>query len=187
MARTIEIQLFQLSELTDEARKRAIDAFRNAGDCWAWGDEWWDSAQAFSRIAPINIRDADYDRRQVSVEWAGVSYANRFDHDDAIRELSGLRAWKWLENNGWFAWAENERKGACSMTGYCGDAPFGDAIAAYARKPLSVPDIEQVFYEAAQAWVCEAADDCERAYSDEAIAEQIECNEFEFTADGKLA
>lgn len=178
MARTIEIQLFQLSELTDKARERAIDAFRNSGDCWGWGAEWWDSAQAFSRIAPIDIREADYGRRDVTIRWTG---------DDDIRELSGLRAWKWLQNNGWFAWAENERKGACSMTGYCGDAPFGDAIAAYARKPLSVPDIEQVFYEAAQAWVFEAADDCDHAYSDEAIAEQIECNEFEFTADGKLA
>lgn len=178
MARTIEIELFQISELNDKARERAIDAFRNAGDCWGWGAEWWDSAQAFSRIAPIDIWEADYDRRDVTIRWTG---------GDAIRELSGLRAWKWLQNNGWFAWAENERKGACTMTGYCGDAPFGDAIAAYARKPLSVPSIEQVFYEAAQAWVCEAADDCEHAYSDEAIAEQIECNEFEFTADGRLA
>jgi hypothetical protein len=176
--RIIETKAFTFDELSEKAKDRARDKFRADPDLWGWQSEWWDSAQAFSRIAPIDIREADYDRRHVSVRWTG---------DDDVAELSGLRAWKWLKNNGWIDWAINEAKGACTMTGYYGDAPFGDAIRAYGTgDPRKVPELRQVFYEAAQEWCKQAAEDMEHAYSDEAIDEMIACNDYEFDEDGRL-
>ena len=180
MAR-IEIQtrtLYSFDELSDEAKERARDWYRSFPDIWGWASDWINSAEAFERIAPIEIRGWDIDRASVSVEWSD---------DSAIGELSGLRAWKWLQNNNWFKWANDNKQGACTMTGYCGDCPFGDAIAAYADKPLSVPDLEQVFYEACQAWVCAARDDMEYSYSDESVDESIRANEYEFTESGEIA
>ncbi len=179
------IGVYSFDELSESAKETAREWFRES-DCWGWSEEWWQSAQAFSRIAPIDITKADYSRRDVAIRWNGISYVNRFDHDDSIRELSGFRAWKWLNNNGWFEWAAKESQGAYSMTGYCGDAPFGDALMAYAINPARVPTIEQVFYECAQEWVNQAADDMEYSYSDEAIDESIRINEYEFTADGRI-
>ena len=175
--RTETVTIYQFNELPEAAQQATIDKFRDMGYCWGWQDEWWDSAQAFSKIAPIDITKADYDRGQVSVKWTD---------EDEIAELVGLRAWKWLQNNGWFTWAAKNKAGDCTMTGFFGDCAFGDAIMVYADKPLSTPELKQVFYEAAQAWVREAQRDCEYAYSDAAIRENIEVNEYEFYADGSL-
>lgn len=178
MARTIETTLYQFDELSESAKESARDWYRGDGDAWIWASDWIASAQAFERIAPIKIRGWDIDRAEVSIEWS---------EDSDIAELSGLRAWKWLENNNWFKWAKDNKAGACTMTGYCGDCPFGDAIAAYADKPLGVPDLEQIFYEACQAWVYAARDDMEYCNSDESVDEHIRINEYEFTESGDVA
>lgn len=169
---TITKTLYHFDELSDAAKSRACDAMRADGDLWDSSD-WWDSAQAFP--GPITIAEADYGRGQVDMKWTG---------DDNVRELSGLRAWKWLQNNGWFTWAAKEELGACSATGFCGDAPFADLLAAYAKVPLCVPDLEQVFYECAQAWAFAARDDMEAAYSDECLADMAVANAYEFDEDG---
>lgn len=177
MARVIETTIYSFDELSEEAKEFARDNFRNDGDLWGWQCEWWNSAQAFSKIAPIRITSADYDRADVDIEWTD---------DDAIADLSGLRAWKWLQNNYWFKWAANEKQGACTLTGYCGDCSFADTFAEYEKNPLSVPDLKQVFYESAQEWVQQARSDMEYSHSDEAIDSLIECNEYEFTELGEL-
>lgn len=184
---TITRTLYSFDELSDAAKDNARDYFRQSGDLWGWSDEWWKSAQAFGKIAPISIESADYDRGQVECKWTGVDYACRYDHDEAIQELSGLRAWKWLQNNNWFKWARDNKQGACTMTGYCGDCAFADPIAEYEKNPLRVPTLEQVFNESAQSWVQEAQGDCEYAYSDEGIDSLIECNEYEFDESGNIA
>ena len=172
------IEIYQFHELEDYAKERARDYFRNSSDLWGWQSEWWESAQAFSKIAPIDIREADFERRHVDIRWTG---------DDDLAELSGLRAWKWLENNNWFKWAADNKSGKCTMTGYCGDCPFGDAIAEYKDDPKHTPELKQVFYEAAQAWIHEAAADMEYCYSDEHIDDLIEINEYEFLDNGTFA
>ena len=176
--RTETITIYSFNELPEATRETVRDNFRAMPDLWAWGAEWWDSAQAFCQIAPIDIREADYWRGHVDCRWTG---------DDNVAELSGIRAWKWLTNNGWFEWAAKNKAGECTLTGFCGDCSFGDAIAVYARAPWLVPDLKQVFYEAAQVWVLDARSDAEHAYSDEAIDELIECNGYEFHEDGSLA
>lgn len=185
MPRIIETTVYQYDELSEAAQAKARDAYRNTGETWMDADEYWQAAQEFSKIAPLDITAADYYRGEVDIEWTGVWYASRFDHDECIEELSGLRAWKWLQNNDWFTFAARNKAGECTMTGTWCDGPFGDAIMEYADKPLHIPDIKQVFYEAAQEWVQSARRGFEYSYSDEAVIEAIEANEYEFTADGE--
>lgn len=174
MSETRTITVYRFAELSDSAKQTAVDDW---GDNWHWGEDYWQSARAFSAIAPIDITQADYWRRDVECNWTG---------NDSVAELSGLRAWKWLANNGWLEWARNESLGFCTMTGFCGDAPFGDAIGQYADKPLSCPDLRQVFYECAQEWVNDAANDMEHSNSIEAIEETMGCNDIWFNEHGKV-
>lgn len=176
--RTKTIEIYTFEELSEDTRDIVRNNFRQMPDLWSWQDDWGQSAQAFSRIAPIDIRDADYDRAQVSIRWTD---------SDEIAELSGLRGWKWLLNNEWFQWALDNKKGACTMTGFCADCLFADAIAQYESNPLATPELKQVFYEAAQSWVYGARSDMEYAYSNQAIDDMIECNEYEFYANGEFA
>lgn len=183
---TITRTLYQFDELSDAAKETAREWFRSC-EPWGWASEWIGSAQAFEKIAPVKIKGWDIDRADVTIEWTGTEYATRYDHDDAIRELSGVRAWKWLQNNNWFKWARDNKQGACSMTGFCGDCAFADPIAAYEATPSRVPDLEQVFREACYSWVQDARDDMESSYSDESVDETIRANEYEFDESGNIA
>ena len=169
------IEIFTFDELSDSAKEKARQWWREV-DTWD-SSEWWNSAKAFGKIAPISITSADYDRGQVDVEWQGVEEA---------QYLEGLRAWKWLTNNGWFKWAKLETLGECTATGFCGDAPFADPLIEYSRNPLSVPDLLQVFYECAQSWVFEARGDLEGTQENSYIDDMITANEYEFTSDGEI-
>lgn len=173
---TITKEIFEFDELDDSAKQRAREWWTAGGDHWQ-SDEWWQSAQNWAEIAPISIESADYDRGHVECTWSA---------DCEIESLSGLRAWKWLQNNGWFDWAEREAPGACTLTGFCGDAPFADPLVQYSKTPLRVPDLKQVFYECAQAWVFEARSDLLSSYEEETIDDNIRLNEYEFNADGTV-
>jgi hypothetical protein len=176
--RTQTIEIFTFDELPETIKDRVRDNFRNGGDLWGWQCEHWESGQAFSRIAPIDIIEADFGCGHVYTRWTD---------SDEIGDLSGIRAWKWLLNNEWFEWARKNKQGDCTLTGYCADCLFADAIAEYESNPLGTPELRQVFSEACQAWAYGGRDDLEHAYSNEAIDETIEANEYEFYSDGDMA
>ena len=186
---TVEKTLYHFDELSDDAKETARDWFRSCRDVWSWLEEWWQSAQAFCDIAPVTLQSADYDRGHVDA---------RFDEIAEIAELSGVRAWKWLTNNGaytkingkcvfmsWFELAKENAKGSCTLTGYCGDCPLFDPIAKLADSPSRVPDLESLFLECLQDWVFAARSDYESAYEDQQIDENIIANEYTFNAEGE--
>lgn len=168
--------LYTIDSLERRAKERAINWVRE-GEPWGFQAEWWDSAQSFSEIAPIDIYEADYQRRHVSSRWQG---------DKCVSELFGIRAAKWLINNGWQELARRNVQGGCTLTGYCGDCPLFEPIDQYLKGDWRrIPDLEQVFYECAQSWVNEAANDCEYCYSDEHCEELAVINEWLFHKDGR--
>ncbi len=173
--RTETIEVFQFDELSDRAKQRARDWYLSHGDSWHWSQEWWDSAVAFSAIAPVDIRAIDWHHASPDMRWTG---------DDELRDLSGLRAWKWLNNNGWFDLAQKNAMGACTLTGYCGDCEFFDPIEKYRGDPLKVPDLETLFRDCVYAWAFSARRDLEWSQSDECVDETIRGNEYEYTAAG---
>ena len=172
----VTLKICTYEELNETAQENAREWYRQ-NDCWHWDAEWWQSAQAFSIIAPIKIYEADMCAGWVSCRW---------QDDSDVAALSGVRAWKWLQNNGWFDLAAKNAQGDCTLTGYCFDCPLFDPIAEYAKNPASVPDLEQVFYECAQAWFYAARADYEWSMSDEAVIDAIIGNEYEFTESGEF-
>lgn len=173
--RTVEIEVFTFNELDERAKENARSWFRLSDDFDS--SEFVDSANAFAEIAPIRITQWDSHYGSVSFNWT--------DCDD-IAELSGLRAWKWLNNNGWFEWAKSNANGDCALTGVFSDCYFGEAIKEYEKTPLQTPELEQVFYEAAQAWVYAMKREIEYRQSDEYVDETIESNEYEFLKNGEI-
>ena len=170
----VTIEIFDYSELSEAAKQSARDWYCEGG-AWYWQDEWWQSARAFSDIAPVDIQSADYERADVDCTWQG---------ECDVEDLEGVRAWKWLQNNGWFDLAARNAQGDCTLTGYCGDCDLFDPLHEYAKTPLAVPDLRQVFYECAQSWVQAARRDLEESYSREVVEENIEANEYQFTECG---
>lgn len=171
----VTIKICTYKELSEAAKERARDWYCE-GDTWHCQDEWWQSAQEFSAIAPIDIQAADYERAHVEFEWQA---------DCDVADLKGVRAWKWLQNNGWFDLAARNVQGDCTLTGFCGDCSLFDPLHKYSASPLSVPDLRQVFYECAQSWIYDARLDLEASYSEEVVEENIIANEYEFTEHGK--
>lgn len=180
MARDIVLTVYPFEELDSDAQQRAYENWLSGG-VWHWGDDWAASIKNFCEIAPIGFISADYAAGHVDVNWSEKdSYQN-----DNGRFLAGIRAWKWLHNNGWHDLSKANADGACTLTGYCGDCPPFDVIKAYCEgDPRLVPDLEQVFYEAAQAWAHAARKDLEYSESLDAFKEVCEGNEYEFDIEG---
>lgn len=175
---TVTRTLYTFRELSEKAQERAISRMRRYADLWHWQHEYWDSAKAFGKIAPITIESAEYDNRNVGTRWTG---------DEDVSRLAGVRAWKWLHNNGWLDLAAKNANGACTLTGYIGDCALFDPIHKIARTPETVPTLRDLFDACAESWINDAANDMEHAYSDEAIAESLEANEAEFDEYGNAA
>jgi hypothetical protein len=173
--RTFEMTVYKFDELSDDAKERAHTESLASGNAWSWSDEWQDSLSAFCNIAPVNALRYDVDAGHVDYEWSH-EYAN---------DISGVRAWVWLNNHGWREMAERNADGTYTLTGFCGDCSLFDVIAAYMRgDPRRVPDLEQVFYECLQSWCYAARADKEHSESAEAFAESCDANEYEFDESG---
>ena len=169
------LTIYRLNELPTEIQTCVLDSLRAEPDVWGWQYEWWQSAQAFTKTAPVCIVWADFDR--ALAEW-------RWDGDDDLRDLSGIRAWKWLINNGWFDWARRNSDGECLLTGFCGDCPLSDPIRQFEHAPDD-RTLEQIFGDCIQAWITYAHRDLEASYTDEALMEWVEANDMMFLADGR--
>tara|TARA_R110000851_G_scaffold158038_1_gene300935 strand:- start:2175 stop:2711 length:537 start_codon:yes stop_codon:yes gene_type:complete len=177
MARDLITTVYTFDELDQGAQDRAHSKWLQTGLAWSWWEEWQASIEAFCAIAPIDLIRSDIAAAHVDVTWS----------DDHAADLSGVRAWVWLHNNGWADLAKANAAGSCTLTGFCGDCPAFDPIAAYCQgDPRKVPDLEQVFYEAAQAWAQGARQDQEASDTAKAFADVCEANEYEFTSMGTL-
>jgi hypothetical protein len=174
MARVLEITVYKLDELDAEVQQRVISRWRE-GDTFFWSDEWAQSLDAFAKIAPLTIRNWE-----IGYRGNGVT----FDMDENVADLSGVRAWKWLVNNGWAKLAAGQD---CPFTGYCGDEDLLDAIRTAIANPASITSLRDVFADALHDWAKAFERDIDHWGSEEAIREDIDANGYEFNANGTLA
>ena len=90
--RTIIKNVYTYSELSDEAKQRALESYR-ANDYqheYAWSDEYRNTMEAFCNLFPVRVNN-----------WQISSYSYSFiDHDftgdDSEKELTGLALAKHL-------------------------------------------------------------------------------------------
>lgn len=156
--KTIEIQIFSFSELSDKARERARDWFKNGLDP-AWGDESLDSIKKFC------------DRFDVTLtEWSiGARSPIDYRTDATQAHFRGVKLSQFTRDH--------------TPTGYCLDCAlwgtFYDVFKA-------TGDAKRAFNDALYAGFKEWRDDLEWQYSDEAVDENIEANNYQFTISGEF-
>lgn len=180
--RTELVTYYRFGELSDEAQEKATEDWRNAGLAGdAWGAEWRGSLKKFEALAPIDVIDViDY----WSIDPWGRSFTRTLWYGcEDTAGLTYVRAWKWLENNGWFA--DSMIGGNCPFTGYYGDEVLLDAIRRFKSKPEKHTTLCELFQECVEDWRIAWEKDIEYQNSDEAIREALIANEYEFTEDGK--
>ena len=175
--RTQTINIYKFDELTESAKETALENFN--GMEFSWAEEWRECLNTFAKHYPVKIKDWE-------ISLCSYSFATiETELDDETENLSGVRAWKWFLNNGYFD--KKALSGECPLTGYCGDEDLLDAIRAFRDKPETGKTIKDVFQDCADNWASAYVADWEYSVSREAMTEFIEMNDYEFLENGTLA
>jgi hypothetical protein len=162
-----EIKLFSFSELSDEAKEKAIEHWRDIERDFAWAGEWQDSLDEFCKVFPIEWAEWDI--------YHGISY--KMICDDEISELSDVRLSIYLQNY--------DIGDDCPFTGFCGDEDILEPMRDFLKKPDD-RDFESLLYECLQSWLSGMRKDYEYQLSDEYISETLEINEYDFNENGEM-
>jgi hypothetical protein len=193
--KTKTINLYEFYELSEQAKRTAIDQCRPEYDFWA--DENKDSLTKL-----LTLFSSKVDR-----------YGNINSHlDDNILNLTGVRLATWIYNNFrneiykakqyWICdgrpncvglnskhrdskvFVHNEL--GCNLTGFYMDNEILSPIFDFMRKPDNNSNIQDILSECVRAFEIAVEKDREFQNSDEQIIETIESNGYTFTEDGKL-
>lgn len=177
---TVTTTVYKYDELDDKAKAKARDWYRSCGDCYHWGEESLASLKAFAEWFGLKIRDYSLggsDNRHNHVKWG-------FDRSDDWMCLEDLRLWKYLNNNPHHL---PKLDGSCPFTGYCMDESLLDPIRKFMKRPTinnAGTSWIDILKQCVDKFVVDYCSEVDYAYSDEAIAENIEANEYEFTKEG---
>lgn len=206
--RTETIQLFQFSELSEEAKQVAIEKHREqtiqSGD-FHWQNENRQSWEEFMKVFPVEISN-----RGQCISFTG---------SDEVAALSGLRLHKYLLNNYFNDLFKGKYYGSvevkhivkhkrvrnpkafnngnffnpyysaitfdncCVLTGYCMDESILEPVYNFFKNPDNTT-FEQLMDECFSAYEKAWEADQEWQLSDEYISETIEANNYEFDEDG---
>lgn len=201
--RTVRIKVCKFPELKPEAKKIAIEDWRNSQFFeFFWAQEAYDTLEKFCERFNITYRGASFN------VYASTD-TNTNDIDDNILELSGVRLRTWIINNHYDLlysrkhYGELKKNGVgkwkykrysrcqweqtdCPLTGYGMDIDIIEPLRVFIESSPS-PDTnwEDLLSDCLDAWVKSARSDCEDQLSDSYISDHLTANEYEFTIDGK--
>ena len=194
--RTATIEIYKYEELSDAAKEKAREWFReaNQNDGYAWESENQDTLKAFLDMFDCQLR-RDFCRC----------------NDSDIGELSGLKLHKYLTANFyseifkpkqyWICQGIKNCVGSgakkresnifvnpynCSLTGYCMDNEILEPVINFILKPNVNTCFDDLMDSCFEAYKKAVQKDRDFQDSDEYIEESIIANEYEFTADGKI-
>lgn len=166
------IKLYQFDELDDRARERAREWYRQ-GIEYDWGSDNVASLKAFADWFQVRIRD--YSLGGSDNRSQGVKY--ELCCDDNLLGLSGVRLWKYFQNNPHML---PDLSGSCPFTGYYMDETLLNPIRAFLDKPTEGTTYEELIKDSIDEFCHAYAQDVDYQYSDEAVDESIEANEYTF-------
>lgn len=210
MARTIRTKVYKFNELTEDAKQKAIEKFRNNGiDTDFIYDEAEKTVKEFHKL---------FRTKADGRSWLDV-YTGHID--DNIMNLKGLRLRTYILNKfghglykgKYFSlWSKTEKSykhykngypvlksrrskvivdNCCTLTGVCYDdsilQPIYDFIDNYKQKAdyYSYMDFETLMNDCFSELSKDIENEVEAMNEDGEIAETIQANEYEFTADGR--
>lgn len=197
--RTITINIYSFDELSEKAKEKAIEKYRD--NMVLWDDEIIATIKAIA-----DAMECFYDYHS----YDGVSYSVSFEYHNSDDSLSGLRAWAFIENNfvtpneksktyylhggiycdGRKNWSRkskiNYTLDDCPFTGYCADCCFIEAWREWKKNFTIKSTVEDFIDLVAKKLSEEWTTDNEYQLSDDGIIETIEANDYEFLEDGKF-
>ena len=202
--RTVEVKVYSFEELTPEAQAKALDKVREFEQEFGMepsvGDAVDTIKKAFDEFG-INLKDWSIgtDRYRSFV---------RFDVDEHVEELKGMRLRTWLLNNHYNLFFQKKTYGkhkerangkwshdryskiifvesSCPLTGVCYDEDFLDTFRAFIKKPNN-STLEDLLNSAADDIFKTLESEYEWRTSDEGIMETSDINDSEFTEYGEV-
>lgn len=171
---TNSYDVFQFSELSDKAKERAADHYRDDTEFFA-GPEYLDSLKALAEHFGGKLIDWN-------VSWDRYCHSSaKFDMPD---DMTGEDMAERLAQLGTFDAETLRGHGDCALTGVAYDEPAIDGF----RRAFhdGERDLNKLMHAAFCEWLRAAQEDCEYVFSLEGFAETAEANEWEFLADGSL-
>jgi len=146
----------------------------NYHDLYGWNYENADSVKAYASAMDAILKD-------YSVSLCSHSYIEFVSRLD-IEELHGIMLWKYLQNNGYF----NLLKSECNLTGYCADDVLLQSLRKFHKNPDANTTMKDILDSAASDMVSYWLEDWQHAYSDEALTDSAEANQYYFTESGSV-
>lgn len=177
--RTIETKAYQLHELSEDARDRAIQCIRDKYDQWDHFDYLrYEAGQSRGDF----LAHFGFTETHGPLGTSGVHYKGRYSEE--TDQLSYIRAYKWIANN-ILADDPDLLSGNCPFTGVCYDEILLDPMREFMARPYKI-ELSELISDCLASLDRAIEKEIDYQYSDEAIIENIECNEFEFTENGEM-
>jgi hypothetical protein len=206
--KTISVNIYSFNELSDKAKDRAINDYRNKGyDNQFYYDEIIESCKAVYELFGF-----DFGLKYTDIRTGQI--------DDNILELSGVRLYTYIMNNYgnklfkpkyikcidrhvyWkpfickrkeyqsgpctFIYSRNFVSTDCTLTGFCYDNDILQPVYDFLKKPGISTTFEDIIKEIENAIQKTFDNMDEWLNSDEFISDHFCANDYEFTENGKI-
>ena len=180
--RKMTVTVYSFAELSDDAKDRALNAFRDINVEFDWWDGAYDMICTAGKLLGLDIDrisfdadlycifNADYEYARGAAKSIQAEFPHATDLHEVARKLQALQRRHFYSLS--CAVTEGRSMNRYECFRFCEDYECSD-----------LGDIIDDF--AYWAWIL-LCDEYEYLTSDEAVQEAIEANEYEFTEDGKL-
>lgn len=156
--RTVETSVYKFEELSDAAKSEAIENYRTTNEDLGrhWQDENFESIKAVLDFFDVEITNYSIDYSSAAGSY--VSWSLNLDYDEEIKNLSGARLFKYIQNNyigrvpGAYGHIFDGKpdEGRCIFTGYCADHSVIEPVINFLERPtknISFEDlIDDIIY-----------------------------------------
>lgn len=174
--RTIEINVYKFSELSEDVQKKVAEKY--ASEEYGWSNEAVESIKKF--IEYFNGKLKNY-----SIDFL-EPYRNSFTiHlSECMEDLPEEELKNYIEGMGGYDTSTLRGHGECKFTGYCMDEAlsYGARLAYFKGER----DVKELIFAGISVWEKEVIDDYEQQFTVEYMADVAEANDWEFTEDGKI-
>jgi hypothetical protein len=176
--KTIQVNLYQFSELSDKAKETALQNFINSSEFF-WGDDWIKSIEGL--MEHFNSSFDNY-----SIDWL-EGYRNSFKISipDYMNNITKDELKGYIKSMGSYNKETLRGNGDCKFTGYCGDEDAADGV----RKAYFAGerDLHELLMAGYNSWYEAANKDAEFEQTMEFFADHTEANDYDFLEDGTMA
>lgn len=193
--RTITKNVYTFDELSEDAKKKAIEAYKINAD-YPWNKENRDSLEAFCKLFNVKASDWSYGGYSTpyiilkdfyldeDLEWRGEDL-KQYLLDNYKNDLWKPKYLGQDENKNPI-YSKTEKENSCVFTGYCIDDDILKPIYYFIEKPNDTSSLEDLMQNCLNSWVNSAHDDYEAYFSDESMVDEIKANEREFYESGEM-